>query len=41
LKDINIIYAANGKMVTRKIECKSHISDIIRRKMNLEGIMKD
>jgi len=41
LKDINIIYAANGKMVTRKIECKSHISDLIIRTINLEGIMKD
>jgi len=41
LKDINLIYAANGKRVTRKIECKSHISDLIRRTMNLEGMMKD
>jgi len=41
MKDINLIYAANGKRVTRKIECKSHISDLIRRTMNLEGMMKD
>ena len=41
MKDINLIYAANGKRVTRKIECKSHISDLIRRTMNLEGMMKE
>jgi len=41
MKDINLIYAANGKQVTEKIECKSHISDLIRRTMNLEGMMKE
>ena len=41
MKDINLIYTANGKQVTEKIECKSHISDLIRRTINLEGMMKD
>jgi len=41
MKDINLIYAANGKHVTEKIECKSHVSDLIRRTMNLEGMMKE
>jgi len=41
MKDINLIYAANGKQVIEKIECKSHISDLIRRTMNLEGMMKE
>jgi len=37
LKDINIIYAANGNRKTRKIEFKSHISDLITNNKNNES----
>jgi len=37
MKEINLNYAARGKSVTWKIECKSDISDLIRKTLNLEG----
>ena len=40
LKDINLNYAARGKSVTWKIECKSYISELIVRAMNLESMVK-
>ena len=41
LKDINLNYAIRGKSVTSKIECKSEISELIRKVMNLESMIKD
>ena len=41
LKHINLNYAARGKSVTSKIECKSEISDIIGKTMNMESMIKD
>ncbi|MCL4311324.1 MAG: transposase [Candidatus Thermoplasmatota archaeon] len=41
LKDINLNYAIRGKSVTSKIECKSEISDLIGKTMNMESMIKD
>jgi transposase len=41
LKDININYAARGRGVTWKIECKSEISEHIVRIMNLENMVRN
>ena len=41
LKDINLNYAIRGKNVTSKIECKSEISDLIGKTMNMESMIKD
>ena len=41
MKDINLNYAARGKSVTVKMECKSDISELIRKAMNLESMIKD
>ena len=41
MKDINLNYAARGKSVTVKIECKSDISELIRKAMDLESMVKD
>ena len=40
LKDINLNYAANGRNVTWRIECKSDISKLLVKTMNLESIVK-
>ena len=40
MKDININYAANGRSVTWRIECKSDISGLIVKTMNLESMVK-
>ena len=40
LKDININYAARGKSLAWRIECKSGISELIVRAMNLESMEK-
>ncbi len=40
LKDINLNYAANGRSVTWRIECKSDISKLLVKTMNLESIVK-
>ncbi|EQB71092.1 MAG: hypothetical protein AMDU4_FER2C00201G0009 [Ferroplasma sp. Type II] len=37
---INFNYAARGKSVTIKLECKSEISDIIGKTMNMESMIK-
>lgn len=41
LKVINLIYATNGKSVITRIECKSDISELIVRTMDLESMVKD
>jgi hypothetical protein len=41
LKYINLNYAIRGKSVTSKIECKSEISDLIGKTMNMESMIKD
>ncbi|WP_298407866.1 transposase [Ferroplasma sp.] len=41
LKDINLNYAIRGKSVTSKIECKSEISDLIGKTMDMESMIKD
>ena len=41
LKDINLNYAIRGKSVTSKIECKSEISNLIGKTMNMESMVKD
>ena len=38
---INLNYAIRGKSVTSKIECKSEISDLIGKTMNMENMIKD
>ncbi len=38
---INLNYAARGKSVTSKIECKSDISDLIGKTMNMKSMIKD
>ena len=40
LKDININYAARGKSVTWRIECKSDISELVIKAMGLERMVK-
>ena len=41
MKDINLNYAARGKSVTVRMECKSDISELIRKAMDLESMVKD
>ena len=41
MKDINLNYAARGKSVTVKMECKSDISELIRKAMDLESMVKE
>ena len=41
LRDINLNYAANGKSVTWRIECKSDISELMVKTMNLESMVKN
>ena len=41
LKDINLNYAIRGKSVTSKIECKSEISDLIGKTMDMQSMIKD
>ncbi len=41
MKDININYAANGRSVTWRIECKSDISKLLVKTMNLESLVKN
>jgi transposase len=41
MKDINLNYAARGKSVTVKMECKSDISKLIGKAMNLESMVKE
>ena len=41
LKDININYAASGKSVAWKIECKSDISELLVKTMDLESMVKN
>ena len=41
LRDININYAASGRSVTWKIECKSDISELLVKTMNLETMVKN
>jgi len=41
MKDINLNYAARGKSVTVRMECKSDISELIRKAMNLESMIKE
>ena len=36
-KDISLNYAANGKSVAWRIECKSDISKLLVKTMNLES----
>jgi len=38
---INLDYAERGKSVTIKLECKSEISDIIGKIMDMESMIKD
>ena len=41
LRDININYAASGRSITWKIECKSDISELLVKTMNLETMVKN
>ena len=41
LRDININYAASGRSVKWKIECKSDISELLVKTMNLETMVKN
>ncbi|WP_393971092.1 transposase [Oxyplasma meridianum] len=41
LKDIKLNYAARGKRVVEKIECKSQVSETINGVMKLESIVRD
>ena len=40
-KDINLNYAANGKSVAWRIECKSDISELLVKTMNLESMVEN
>ncbi|MHB8561621.1 MAG: transposase, partial [Thermoplasmataceae archaeon] len=41
MKDINLNYAARGKSVTVRMECKSDVSELIRKAMDLESMVKE
>jgi hypothetical protein len=41
LKHINLSYVARGRSVTVRIEYKSNISELIRKVMKLESMIKD
>ena len=40
MKDMNLNYAAKGKMVTSRLECKSPESEAIRKTLGLESMIK-
>ena len=40
MKDMNLNYAAKGKMVTSRLECKSPESEAIRKTLRLESMIK-
>ena len=40
-KDINLNYAVSGKSVVWKIECKSDISELLVKTMNLESMVEN
>ncbi|MGP6240452.1 hypothetical protein ACNF40_08640 [Cuniculiplasma sp. SKW4] len=41
LKEINLNYAENGSSVICRTECKSDISELIIRALDLKSILKD
>ncbi len=41
MKDITLNYAAKGKIVTSRLECKSPKSEVIRKVMKLESFVKE
>ncbi len=41
LNDINLIYAAKGKRITKKLECKSRTSEVITKGLKPESMIRD